>query len=580
MYSRSSTYTSIHFDRLVAAMALPPIALGNKSEIVPVSQVEAEEPEANYDSFYTPTNRTFYDCFQYETLNPADRRIRLLRVHPHRASEDDNATIKCDLIDDVSLDEYTGKFTTLSYCAGDPRKTETVLVNGVYFNAFANLGHALRQARHFWKTNHADHQLLLWADQVCIDQSNTSERSHQVGFMGEIYAAAQQVLICLSTKEDHGGGMAWLMQYGRDALIHYGPIVSQHEEIFQHNGPSPCEEVLQLGFESFTRSILRSPWWSRVWVRQELMRSPIAFFLASYEALDFLSLALAMEICWRQILHVDGLKDCQLHVYHDEQAVVLPQSCQACIAYGTWSGHITCVQTANQLLRKKFSSNSSLSTFPDLLENLMNVGTLQASDPRDLIYACLGYSSHSYEVEPEYTPGYSLCDVACQLTCNVIVHSDNLNVLRLTAISNQYWTGTRDVEYPSWVFDWRKQCYCTCNNKDMALQARQTVSFHSDDKGRKNRILHARGVLLGAENTSISSVKREGMYKGSDGLGRLDDIEEVWLLHGTTEIYIFLPKGQYRELVGKAYSTRGNWMDEVATLVKNGDPCVQTIRIC
>jgi hypothetical protein len=150
-------------------MALPSSASGDTSEIASASQFEAEELKTKYDSFYTLSNLSFYDSFQYRTLNPADRRIRLRRVHPHEAIEDDNATIKCDLIDDVFLDEYTGRFTTISYCAGDPHKTETVLVNGVCFNAFANLGHALRQARHFWKTNHADRQLLLWADQVCID---------------------------------------------------------------------------------------------------------------------------------------------------------------------------------------------------------------------------------------------------------------------------------------------------------------------------------------------------------------------------------------------------------------------------
>jgi hypothetical protein len=146
--------------------------------------------------------------------------------------------------------------------------------------------------------------------------------------------------------------------------------------------------------------------------------------------------------------------------------------------------------------------------------------------------------------------------------------------------ANQFGAGKRDDEFPSWVNDWRRYDYAHSPIDDTALQACQSVSFHPDNNGRSNRILHARGVLLGAENTAISSVQREGMYQNSDGSGRLNDIEEVWLLHGTSEIYVFLPKGQYRELVGKVYSIRGNWMDEIAALVKNGDPCVQTIRIC
>jgi hypothetical protein len=130
-------------------MNFSPSASDDTSKIALTSQSGTEELEAKYDNFYTPSNRTFYDRFQYATLNTADRRIRLLRIHAQETTEDNNATIECDLSDDVLLEEHTGRFTTISYCAGDPRQTETVLVNGVCFNAFANLGHAIRQARHF-----------------------------------------------------------------------------------------------------------------------------------------------------------------------------------------------------------------------------------------------------------------------------------------------------------------------------------------------------------------------------------------------------------------------------------------------
>ena len=66
------------------------------------------------------------------------------------------------------------------YCGGDPQDIVTIIVNGYSFNAFVNLGHALRQARHFWRENFGDQELHLWADQICINQSSLSERSHQV----------------------------------------------------------------------------------------------------------------------------------------------------------------------------------------------------------------------------------------------------------------------------------------------------------------------------------------------------------------------------------------------------------------
>lgn len=37
---------------------------------------------------------------------------------------------------------------------------------------------------------------VLWADAICINQSDPYERSEQVAFMGVIYARAHCVLVC------------------------------------------------------------------------------------------------------------------------------------------------------------------------------------------------------------------------------------------------------------------------------------------------------------------------------------------------------------------------------------------------
>jgi hypothetical protein len=562
---------------LVVVMAFSPSTStgDDTSKIDPASQLEAEELEAKYNNFYTPSNRTFYNNFQYATLNPSDRRVRLLHIHPHGADEDDNATIKCDLIDDVSLEEYAGKFTTISYCAGDPNNTEIVLVNGVRFNAFANLSHALRQARHFWKTHHADRQLLLWADQICIDQSNTPERSHQVGFMGDIYAAAQQVLICLSTKEDRGKGMTWLKQFWSDVWTHHGQRYFDYykkPEIFELNEPISPDEDLQLGFQSFRRTILGSPWWSRAWVRQELMRSHNAYFLASYESLSFQSLAIVMQKHWWH----DGS-------YRGHHTMIQSKPCQICVAGELFLETAPLVRTASNILQMKARIGSSLSTFPDLLDNLKGVPYCNASDSRDLIYAALGYSSNSYGIEPDYTQGISLCDVSCQLACKIVDHYDNFHVLELALHTHHDASQKKDVEFPSWVPDWR--CFDgTSIYEYRALQVRQSVSFSSDDKGRSNRVLHARGIRLGAENTPIS-VRREEINASPSGNSGLEEDDEVWLLHGASDIYRFRRKGQYHELTGRGHLLYGSnytieWIDEVAALVIDDHPCIQTIQIC
>jgi len=37
----------------------------------------------------------------------------------------------------------------------------------------------------------------IWVDAICIDQSSTTERNHQVALMGEVYKLAKRVLIWL-----------------------------------------------------------------------------------------------------------------------------------------------------------------------------------------------------------------------------------------------------------------------------------------------------------------------------------------------------------------------------------------------
>jgi hypothetical protein len=38
---------------------------------------------------------------------------------------------------------------------------------------------------------------ILWADAVCIDQTNDPEKNHQVGIMGDIYKATKECIVWL-----------------------------------------------------------------------------------------------------------------------------------------------------------------------------------------------------------------------------------------------------------------------------------------------------------------------------------------------------------------------------------------------
>ncbi|CAA9962099.1 HET domain containing protein [Pyrenophora teres f. maculata] len=267
----------------------------------------AMKKEPKYDNFYLPQNEEFYSKFQYCSLQPKERRIRLLRIHASLEANDKKSRINCDLLDNISMADMKDQYTTLSYYAGDPKNTETITVNSIEFNAFANLGHALRQARHFWRDRFDGEELLLWADQVCINQSNPSERSHQVGFMAEIYKNATQVLVSLTSEGDRTGGLAWISQIIPPEAIHQAVDAFSQSVLAKNNSllrnytvasiveyyqkMSPVRDI-HVSWTTLVDTVLGSPWRSRTWIRQEFILSPEAYLMASFEYTHWLNLCI------------------------------------------------------------------------------------------------------------------------------------------------------------------------------------------------------------------------------------------------------------------------------------------------
>jgi hypothetical protein len=60
-----------------------------------------------------------------------------------------------------------------------------------------------------------DEDRMLWMDSICIDQSSTKDRNHQVQLMGDTYTFAQRVLI-------------WL---GEDESLRIGPVFGLLERL-------------------------------------------------------------------------------------------------------------------------------------------------------------------------------------------------------------------------------------------------------------------------------------------------------------------------------------------------------------
>lgn len=249
--------------------------------------------------FTTPENDWFHRQSPYLPLDPHLKEIRLLKIHPRRSykahisanphwrirneSERQKAGIAsgnqemvaCEVLD-TALGRVYGQYCTVSYCAGDKSDTSLVLVDGKPFNAFSSLVHAINCIQLQWETLYPNKELLLWADQICIDQRNSEEKSYQVGMMNEIYTWCHTTFACLDTRSTQNT-LAWC--FNRPTRSHIA--VEWESQVYPKSWP-PDRQYLERDrtFVSSLWACLSSPWWRRAWICQEFILSVNPIFIS------------------------------------------------------------------------------------------------------------------------------------------------------------------------------------------------------------------------------------------------------------------------------------------------------------
>ncbi|KAK4496446.1 hypothetical protein PRZ48_012426 [Zasmidium cellare] len=284
----------------------------------------------------------------------------------------------------------TPTYVALSYCWGDPNDTVPVLVNGQPFHITRNLEAALRQFR-------SKDSRLLWADAICINQDDSNERSHQVSRMGDIFSQASQV-IC------------WL-----------GLATTESSRAIEHcidvDWQALTLEIEERGLEVSVRDsfvpldgILRRPYWSRVWVVQEIAN------------------ATSIEIwCGRDVLSWDQFLS----------MIYCRSGCSRDVNY-----EAACVRILDSFRRQQQSHRLHL------WEAMLLTFDRSATDPRDKAYALLSLVSDAEEVvhNPDYTSPAP--EVLKDIAWHMIVQQGQTPLMLLG--------GRRQGETkgPSWVPSW------------------------------------------------------------------------------------------------------------------------------
>lgn len=343
-----------------------------------------------------------------------ENEIRVAKVHP---SSDISAPIVCTLRKGY-LNGNPG-IVALSYVWGDHKATRPILLNGVEYRITINLASALRHIRAL--PGLTGGALELWVDAICINQIDLQERSHQVELMGDLYSQASLVTVWLGEAENDSGLAMRMIE-----------VWAEFASVMQCLTPSEIRYAMRLLFvprawQAINR-LFQRPFWRRIWVQQEV-------------------------ILGRQVVLTCGLRclrweafDMAIHAWHEFGKPINAQLIS--VNHTILLGKSKYKELFSVIACKK-GRESKLLTL-DMLDLLDLYFRLEASDPRDQIYALLGLANAKGVIIPDYSKPVEWVfeDFARKL---IEQHRD----LRVILHAGVGIPREKDLyKLPSWVPDW------------------------------------------------------------------------------------------------------------------------------
>jgi hypothetical protein len=468
--------------------------------------------------------------FKYDTC--LDRtKIRLLTFTSEAA---DAARLTFDLTTHhFDPAENVPKFIALSYTWGPKDPIQTIAVNNCRFEVGPALERALAHLRDKIKSS------PIWIDAICINQKDNTEKSSQVDMMRTIYESAETTIVWLGESADESdSAMAYLDRVGEQAVkARLLDLDTADVKAWSVAGDDPEKEGIKADVRSLFPGMGRGSdgqvapleailtlsereWFSRVWVVQELTIAqcfefmcgdksvPGYHFIAGFEVYllwlgdlmkpligmsSFYSLPFwVIQLWWRT--GWSFMRTMLRRTFWAEDRTIIMKPDQRALDMGILSTQRTIKRTALPSpramttlgTRRNFNTILNM-TFMEHLSRafvLTSDISLQASDPRDRIYALikLARDQHILLLWPDYSKSYQQVYAH---TAKSLIMGGNLDVLSFCRSTRelkpkeispcQYCTDStdstestcfhlrsrtrmsdRDSTLPSWVPDWTK----------------------------------------------------------------------------------------------------------------------------
>jgi hypothetical protein len=358
---------------------------------------------------------------QYKYTNlPQGRYVRYLVLNPGTGDKLLEGQLAIEHINSLP------HFHAISYVWGSPEKVDQIRCDGGIIRITASLRDVLRRVRL------PDSTLILWADQICINQDNVTERNNQVALMSNIYANSATTLVWLGNEEI-------IISESVSSLIAdvNGMIETQ---LAQHNGswgdlPAVVAEdsiAHDKRWEALAK-MMNCEWFNRVWVVQEAGLSTNLRILYGKSELNW-------ELCFKVLNWMRHRGRLIAYNFHIEWHAI----------------HLDRPRIWSHPSSPQENSHSDPPGYDwSFLEVLEYSRQLKASNPRDHIYAFLGHhsairaSTKELIVSPDY--GANVTEVYYDFAKRWLEWTNDLNILSFVQHSS---SGPRSPTVPSWVPLW------------------------------------------------------------------------------------------------------------------------------
>lgn len=371
----------------------------------------------------------------YDTL--PEGWTRVLHLHPGIDNH-----LSCSLtsgrIGDLAL-----QYEALSYVWGSDAVDNKVNIecDGSSLSIGPNLARALMRIRLESKSR------LLWADAICINQRDEDERSRQVQCMGDIYANASRVLVWIGESVHDEAAECFNLIRKTNMLL--DNLLSQYQAV-EEIPPIQCHEIIDTTSADgdMVRRFMESPWFTRVWVLQEVGLARAATIYYGRASLDWSHLVEFM-------LFVASRADVATYIGNVKSGTIWDVFEDIWCSFGneiSWRNELPLTRSLNKVVG-----------FQSLVNILAVTRPYHATNQRDHVYAFLGHpmaaAGTGYEgsiMKVDYKK--STDDVYLETAIRLLKNDENPRTV-LSSVDHKPNSPSLSGQRPSWVPRWDEDWY-------------------------------------------------------------------------------------------------------------------------